>query len=238
MEQLIYIFINLVLFLVASYIIFYRKYLEALGTQTAEVKFLKQKTLEIETVKSAFSEQLEFYKKQVQIDIANEVEPLRASLSRENITFQIYSAEYIKLRFQRIDELYGKLYELKKYCEHNLFPYLDEEDFTKKRIMFNELYKSAEDALYRSAMYIENSVKDSVFNLLNETYIAQFSLQVFHNTVPQQNDPALQNQTDSYYRALIKQNSESFEQLHNSINKLPSILNNIEMEFKRHLTLN
>jgi hypothetical protein len=237
MQQVIYIIIQLTLFLIASYFIFYKKYLEELGKQTAELTLLKQKTLEIETVKSAFNEQLETFKKQMQLDIAKEVEPIRATLNRENIAFQIYNTEYIKLRFQRLDDLYGKLYELKKYCQYNLFLYTDEQDFRNKKDKFHEHYRNAEDSLYRAAIYIDDTVTVSVIDLLNETFKAQQAFTMFYNTDPTRHSFIFNSQRQDLMQSMTERNNNSLDRLNNSIDNLPTLLRNIETEFKRHLTL-
>jgi len=234
MEQMMYLGIQLILFLIVCYFIFYRKYLEELGKQTAQLALIKEKTLEIETVKSAFNEQLETFKKQIQIDIAKEVEPIRATLNRENIAFQIYNTEYIKLRFQRLDDLYGQLYELKKYCQSNLFLYIDEQDFRNKKEKFHEHYRSAEDSLYRAAIYIDENVTVSVIDMLNETFNAQQAFTMFYNTDPQF---IFNSQRQDLMQSMISRNDNSLERLNKSIENLPTLLRNIETEFKRHLTL-
>ena len=81
---------------------------------------LKQEAETIEAVKKIFNEKLELFKKDIQLDFVREVEPLKASLSKENIAYQIYTTEYIKMRFERLDELYARLYELEKHI-HEFF---------------------------------------------------------------------------------------------------------------------
>lgn len=237
MEQIINSGIQLILFLIVSYFIFYKKYLEELGKQAAQLTLIKEKTLEIETIKSAFNEQLESFKKQIQIDIAKEVEPIRATLNRDNIAFQIYNTEYIKLRFQRLDDLYGKLYELKKYCQNNLFLYVDEQDFRNKKEKFQEHYMNAEDALYRAAIYIDETVTVSVIDLLNETYAAQQAFTMSYNTDPHKHEFIFNSQRQDLLQSMLDRKNHSLERLNDSIDKLPELLRDIEIEFKRHLTL-
>lgn len=193
-EQIIHILIEAGIFLAASYFIFYKKYIEELGKQTAELTLISQKTFDVESVKKIFNEELEIFKKQIQLDIAKEVEPIRATLNRENIAFQIYNTEYIKLRFQRLDDLYGKLYELKKYCQINLYLYVDEQDFRNKNEKFLEHYRNAEDALYRAAIYIDDTVTVAVIDLLNETFRAQKAFTMFYFTDPQRHNFIFNNQ--------------------------------------------
>lgn len=236
-EQIIHILIEAAIFLIASYFIFYKKYIEELGKQTAELTLIRQKTFDVESVKKTFNEELEIFKKQIQLDIAKEVEPIRATLNRENIAFQIYNTEYIKLRFQRLDDLYGKLYELKKYCQNNLFLYIDDQDFRNKKDKFHEHYRNAEDALYRAAIYIDDIVTVSVIDLLNETFKAQQAFTMFYNTDPQRHNFIFNSQRQDLIQSMLDRNNNSLERLNNSIDSLPTLLRNIETEFKRHLTI-
>ena len=237
MEEIIKTGIELIIFLIGCYFLFFRKYVEELGKQTAELTVIKQKTNEIESVKHSFSQELETFKKQIQLDLAKEVEPFKASLSKENIAFQIYNTEYIKLRFQRLDDLYGKVYELKKYCQSNLFMYSDPQDFNDKKVKFHEHYKNVEDALYRTAIYINDEVTVSVIDLLNETFTALQAFTMFYNTDPNRNSFIFKSQREDLRQSMLQRNNKSLEKLNDSIDKLPSLLRNIESEFKRHLTI-
>jgi len=108
--ELYEIILQVIAFLIISYFIFYKSFLDKLGEKTAELATSKQLTESIEEVKEKFNKDLESFKGDIQKDVANEIEPLKAALNKGNIGFQIYTTEYARLRFQRLDELYGALY--------------------------------------------------------------------------------------------------------------------------------
>ena len=117
MEFIIKLVSEVILFLVGYYFIFAKKYFEELGKQTAELSLIAKKTMEIERTKEEFNQRLELFKKELQIDLAKEIEPFKASLSRSNINYQI---EDLKQRdpylVQKIEEqeimLVGAKYNL------------------------------------------------------------------------------------------------------------------------------
>ncbi|MFN8431235.1 MAG: hypothetical protein U0V04_14760 [Spirosomataceae bacterium] len=68
------IVLEALIFLIASYFIFYKKFLEELGKQTAELTIIRKKTKEIEQVKSDFNKDLESFKKSLEFDFSKEIE--------------------------------------------------------------------------------------------------------------------------------------------------------------------
>jgi hypothetical protein len=236
-EQILQTILELIGFLTISYFIFYKKYVEELGKQMAELTVIKQKTLDIENVKKTFNQELEIFKKNIQLDISKEIEPLRATLSRENIAYQIYNTEFIKLRFQRLDDLYGKLYELYKYCHLNLSFYADEPDFRGKRDKFHEHYKRAEDTLYRASIYIDDNVRVSVIDVLNESFRAMQAFNSFYHSDPARNKFIFEQNRSQQLQTMIERNNNSLDKLTNCIDNMPTLLKTVETEFRKHLTI-
>lgn len=203
----------------------------------AELTLIKQKTVDIENVKKTFNQELEIFKRNIQLDISKEIEPLRATLNRENIAFQIYNTEFIKLRFQRLDDLYGKLYELYKYCQYNLFSYADETDFRTKREKFHEHYKRAEDTLYRASIYIDDNVRVIVIDMLKESFKAMQAFNSFYNSDPARNNFIFEQNRSQLLQSMIQRNNNSLDKLTNCIDNMPTLLKTVEIEFKKHLTI-
>lgn len=228
--------VELIIFLIACYFFFFKKFLEELGKQTAELTVIKQKTLEIETVKQSFNEGLETFKKQIQLDFAREIEPFKASLSKENIAYQIYNTEYVKLRFERLDTLYAAIYELMKHCQRELYNYKDKADFKKKIELYYEQHRNVIDALSRASIYISEEVSTSVFDLLNESRKAiQAFITFFDNEIRSEDSQSLNL---DILKLMFERGNDSLERFTTSIDKLPALLKNVETEFKKHLTIN
>jgi len=135
------------------------------GTSTL---FAKQKTQLVESAKKEFNESLELFKKTIQIDIANKVEPLRADLSRNNIAFQINETEYVKRRFIHLEILFAKAYEIFRTIKDNIQPYkyqaqnLFIQDETVKQIL--EIERDYSKTIYISSPYLDEKSRDVLFN--------------------------------------------------------------------------
>jgi hypothetical protein len=236
MGTVIEIFAEVSILLLVGYFLMYKKFAEELGKQSAEILLIKEKIYDVESVKKIFNEELEAFKKQMQLDIAKEVEPLRSTLSRENIGYQIINTEFIKLRFQRLDDLYGKIYELKKYCHRSFFLYADEQDYKNKIIKYNELYKNVEDAMYRAAIYIDETVTVSVIDLLNKTNDAIKEFNTYYITDLKRYKSIFNSNRQDLIQSLVDRNNNSLERLVSNLDELPTLLRNIKVEFKKHLT--
>src|SRR6218665_2058812 len=208
--------------------LFFKKYFEELGRQNAKLTVISEKTERIEEAKYPFDQALE----ELKALHNRELEELKASLNKENIAYRIYNARYIKLRFQRLDELYGKIYELKKYCEENLTPpvnYEDKQGLKNKIEKLQGHYKIAENALRRAHLYItDDKVADSAVNFLNKTSKALQALTVLYNIESRRNRTA----EDAQPSELIEAGSEVSNQLMSSVAELPYLLINIEREFR------
>jgi|SRR6218665_2357278 len=234
---------------------FSRKYFEELGKQSAELALIKEKTVEIEEAKYPFNQALEEVKashnkeleavkashnkelEAVKASHNKELEEHKASLGKENIVYQIHNAKYIELRFQRLDELYGKMYELTKYCQDNFKMFLnpaDEQGLQDKVTKFYEHHEIAEDALYRARLYItDDKVSASVKNFLDETSIAlQKFRRFYYGTVPHSSKTP--PQAPIYLRDI---NDQPLVDMLFSVDELSDFLADIEIEFRRYLTI-
>jgi len=104
--------IKVVLFLVASYFIFYKSWLKALGIEIAKLSTKEQLTKLEEEVKKDFNEKLESYKTKLSEELALKIEPIKSDLAKNNITHQIQFSHLHKERSKVIVEIYRNLQEL------------------------------------------------------------------------------------------------------------------------------
>jgi len=111
-EYIIEIIITVILFLIASYLIFYKAWLNALGNEVAKLSTVEELTNLKESVKKEFNESLEAYKARLSNELSLKIEPLKAELEKNNITYQIQFGFLHQERAKVILELYHKLIEL------------------------------------------------------------------------------------------------------------------------------
>jgi hypothetical protein len=104
--------IKVVLFLIASYFIFYKSWLKYLGKEIAQLSTRKQLPELEEKVKKDFNEKLESYKSKLNEELAIKIEPIKSELAKNNITHQIEYGYLHQERAKVILELYRKLQEL------------------------------------------------------------------------------------------------------------------------------
>ena len=111
-EYIIEIIIAVIPFLIASYFIFYKAWLKALGNEVAKLSTAEELTNLEENVKKEFNESLEAYKAKLNEELSLKIEPLKAELDKNNITYQIQFGFLHQERAKVILELYHKLIEL------------------------------------------------------------------------------------------------------------------------------
>lgn len=104
--------INVVLFLIASYFLFYKSWLKALGNEVAKLSTKSQLTKLEEDVKKEFNEKLESYKSKLSEELSLKIEPLKSELAKTNITHQIQFGYLHQERGKVTLELYKKIQEL------------------------------------------------------------------------------------------------------------------------------
>lgn len=112
LDNIIQILINVILFLIASYFIFYKSWLKSLGRETAKLSTTEELTRLTESVKQNFNEKIEEYKSKLNEELALKIEPLKAELTKNNITHQIQFSFLHQERAKVILDLYKKLIEL------------------------------------------------------------------------------------------------------------------------------
>ena len=104
--------IELLLFLIASYFLFYKSLLKSLGKEIAKLSTAKDLITIQESVKKNFNESLELYKSKLSAEVQAKIEPLKAELARQNLSHQIEFSFLHQERVRAIIVLYEKLQEL------------------------------------------------------------------------------------------------------------------------------
>lgn len=116
-----YLLAVLLILIALGYWLFFKKFFSELGKQTAELSTLVKRTTIVEDIKAA--------------------------LSRKNITFQIQHSKFARLQFERLDQIYARLYDLQKFSR-TLFLFGDKVEFEDNRREFLRKYQLTEDAYY------------------------------------------------------------------------------------------
>lgn len=111
-EQLIQIVIEVILFLIASYFLFYKSWLNQLGKEIAKLSTVEELTRLTENVKKDFQEKIEVYKTKLSEELSLKIEPIKSELAKANITHQIQFGFLHQERAKVIIALYQKLVEL------------------------------------------------------------------------------------------------------------------------------
>jgi len=112
METIIKLVIEVILFLVASYFIFYKSWLKSLGNEVAKLATAEKLTQLTESVKKDFNESIESYKSKLNEELSLKIEPIKAELDRQNISHQIQFSFLHQERGKVLVDLYKKLQEL------------------------------------------------------------------------------------------------------------------------------
>ena len=227
--------IEIIILFLGLYLAFFKGYFKQKGKNLATLKDIGEITNKVEEAKKEYNEKIEEYKAQLQQEISKEIEPFKAALDRENISFEIFQREAISIRFKRIDKLYFKLYELQKYIMNNLFLYSSEADFREKKKGFYTQYSDAEKALYKASLYIDSTVFVAAIDHLQECENSLQAFSMYYNSDPEKNKFIFTTGRQDLIDALIKRNDTSLERLEQSRSKLTEFLLVVENEFKKHL---
>ena len=127
------ILVQLILFLISSYLIFYKNWLKSLGAEFAKLATIKDLTEIQENIKSELNIKLEEHKIKLNENLALKIEPIKSELSKNNITHQIQFSYLHQERSKVIVDLYKKLVELQSaMIDWTSFLHLIQEDAEKE----------------------------------------------------------------------------------------------------------
>jgi len=239
METAIEIIIEVILFLIASYFLFYRSFLKEIGKQQAKIVTAEELTTIQENVKQDFRTQIENYKSKISEQLTYKVENLKADLAKNNISYQISLAELTKMRFVKIEELMLDLIRLQDFIRENMFWAENDEDFKKNKDSFNELFKKADISRKLCNLILSDDLIKKIIEVLNNSHSAYMSFVKMYHTNPKQLGEisiwdlnALKIRQD-----LTNENFNTYQKLNAEIDKFPAILIDLSIEFKKQVIL-
>lgn len=131
MSPIVQILVSALLFLVASYLLYFKFFLKALGKETAKLITVEEYTRQQEQVKASFAEQLE---------------ELKADLNRKGIEYQTQFSLLHSKRADAIAGIYNKMIQLAKALNQYTNPFVpgasDMEVQEEKARRFNDMRKA------------------------------------------------------------------------------------------------
>jgi hypothetical protein len=239
MESTIEIIIQVILFLIASYFIFYRSFIKELGKQNAKIVTAEELTRTQENIKQEFRAQIAEYKSKILEQLTIKVENLKAELAKNNISYQISLAELTKMRFQKIEELVLDLIKVQDFIRENMFLAENDDDFRDNKKNFSELYKQADISRKLCALYLPDELIRKIIDVLNNSHSAYMSFVKMYHTNPKQlgDVPLWDLNSQRIKQNLSNENFKAFQKLNTEIDKFPLILTDLSSEFKKHIIL-
>lgn len=194
-------------------------------------------TDKIESIKHEYNNKIEEYKAKLGEELAIKVEPLKAMLQKENISYQIGLAELTKARFDRIDTLYIDLINLQKYISTNMFFYNDDSDFQSKISEFKKFYDIADMSRHKCSLYITDELKKKIIDVLNGCFAAYSAFRGLYNSDTRKlGEISIFNiAKQELLQKLAAQNNYHLQKLDENIDKFPELLESLEKEFKQQI---
>jgi len=184
-EKIVQIVIEVVLFLIASYFLFYKTWLKSLGSQVAKFTTTDELTKLTETVKKDFNEKIEMCNNKFREELSLKIEPLKSEFGANNITHQIN--EKIEVCKNRLnEELSLKIEPLKSELAENNFTHQIQYGFLhqERAKAIIELYKKLiqlNAAMVDWISPIHPVIKDKEREEAERTKRANYALHDFKN---------------------------------------------------------
>lgn len=233
-DKIIEIIITVLFFLSASYFIFYKSWLKALGNEVAKLVTIKDLTEIQENIKLDFSKQLEEHKSNLNEELSHKIEPLKAELSKNNITHQIQFSFLHQERAKVILDLYKKLVELQSAMvnwTNFMHPVIqDAEKEAKERVeRANLAFNDFRNFYLLNKLFFPKSFCEAFDNILDEYWNKLWDFG-FKEGMIREN----RSITDDFYRNLIKEMSEISKELKE---KIPERIAEIENKFREMLNV-
>lgn len=147
------ILLELGIFLISSYFLFYKSFIKAVGEQQAKIVTIEELTALEENVRQGFKKELEEY---------------RSELSKNNIAFQISLAEVTKQRLFRIEQLIESLVRLQFYVKKQIYTATSKEDYQG----YSEYYQPAEISSKLCALYLDDDLNGKISTVIETTHEA------------------------------------------------------------------
>lgn len=238
-NTIVEIIIEVVLFLIASYFIFYKSFLKEVVKQQAKIITAGQLTQIEENVKQDFRTKIEDYKSKIGEQLTIKVENLKFELTKNNISYQISLAELTKMRFVKIEDLVVDLIKLQDFISENMFQVENEEDFRNNKEKFNQFFKKADVSRKLCTLYLSDNLINEIIKVLNSSHSAYMSFVKMYHTDPKKLGEIsmfdLNAQNIQLY--LTNENFNAYQKLNDEIDKFPNILKELSNEFKKQVIL-
>tara|TARA_R110002050_G_scaffold157576_2_gene286195 strand:+ start:2598 stop:3332 length:735 start_codon:yes stop_codon:yes gene_type:complete len=164
--------IELGLFLIASYFIFYKSWLNAIGEKMADLSTKKELMTLEEGVKKDFNEKLEAYKAKLSEELAIKIEPLKSELEKNNISHQIEYSYLHQERAKVIVEIYRKLNlvkrNLQKFTERIRVLRTDnQEELTNEKLTLDTAFEELKGYFEDNSLFFSITFRRSFEELLS-----------------------------------------------------------------------
>jgi chemotaxis protein histidine kinase CheA len=222
--QVVNIALNILILIGGLYLIFFKSYFKEKGKNLATFEDVEAITEKVENVKKDFNIKLE---------------ELKSELQKNNIAYQINLSELIKVRFQRIDNLYENLSVLNKFIAEDMLPFdFSDENYNSIGQEYLKKYDNAVKSSIKCDLYITDNLKLNIDKILQSAHLTYIHYIRLYNTDPDrfknisQPDKSKQRLTDKKdenYNTMIK-----FKKLSN---KISDLLKQLEDELKKQVTL-
>ena len=230
-EFIIEITIEVILFLIVSYFIFYKAWLKALGKEVAKLSTVEELTQLEESVKKEFNESLESYKAKLNEDLSLKIEPIKAELDKNNITYQIQFGFLHQERAKVILELYQKLIELHSAMVdwtaflHPIVEDAKKED-TERTERVNQAIQNFQNFYVSNKLFFSKSFCNFIDGIFKEYWDKGWEFG--YNLSRIKNG----TMTDEFYKEYREKMSKISEEIRNN---LPTKIEEIEDKFRRLL---
>ena len=233
MEKSIQIIVEVILFLIVSYFLFYKSWLNQLGKETAKLSTREELTRLTENVKKDFHEQIESYKSKLNEELTLKIEPIKSELAKANITHQIQFGFLHQERAKVIIKLYKKLVELHSaMVDWTSFMHPVIEDAEKES---QERTKRASSALYDfrnfyllNKLFLPKPLCDYIDQVFEEYWDKSWDFGSFQERIKSG------SLTREYYREYNENMSKIREELKNN---LPQKIQELETKFRKLLNV-
>lgn len=221
-ENIIGILISVILFLAASYFVFYKSWLKSLGKEVAKLSTKEELITIEESVKKEFNESLESYKSK-----------LEKELYKSNITYQIQFAFLHKERAKAILELYRKLVELHSAMLEWTAPFKPNvdniEEIKQKQLeMVARLLQEFQSFFTNNRLLFEENICKHIDDLMEEFFDKSISFAYGRNRIE---SGRLQPRTFEDYVNQLSQISEEIR------NEFPTKIKEVETQFRKLLSV-
>ena len=231
------VILETLVFVVPACFIFYYSFLKNIGKQLAKLA-TTQKLIEIEeTVKHEFDIKIEHYKADLNKELTEKIEVLKASLAKENISYQIGLAELTRIRYKKIEKLFIQITEIQSYIKDFLHNTKNEEEFQEIKTEFLKLYNHADTSRKVCRLFISDSLLTRITENLNSSFKAYIAFLNVYQSDPKKFVTITMDDYFSQRQYLDKsdENLKALGEFYKEVNMFDSILYDLANEIKEQI---